>query len=127
MIGRRRYFANPTSRSYSTGAGAPGPTARIAAGARLRRDPWLDEAHYARRGNPQRGTRADPNFGTLYRLLADLLRGEALALLLATATPMQLDPIEATCVRVVDPPGRAVPRRPESADRYYPWRRCVGR
>jgi hypothetical protein len=56
----------------------------------------LDEAHYARRGNPQRGTRADPNFGTLYRLLAELLRGKARALLLATATPMQLDPIEAT-------------------------------
>jgi hypothetical protein len=56
----------------------------------------LDEAHYARRGNPQRGTRADPNFGTLYRLLAELLRGKARSLLLATATPMQLDPIEAT-------------------------------
>jgi hypothetical protein len=56
----------------------------------------LDEAHYARRGNPQRGTRADPNFGTLYRLLSELLREKARALLLATATPMQLDPIEAT-------------------------------
>jgi hypothetical protein len=58
----------------------------------------LDEAHYARRGNPQRGTRADPNFGTLYRLLAELLRDKARALLLATATPMQLDPIEATAL-----------------------------
>jgi superfamily II DNA or RNA helicase len=56
----------------------------------------LDEAHYARRRNPQGGTRADPDFGTLHRLLADLLRGKARALYLATATPMQLDPIEAT-------------------------------
>src|SRR5205807_3005512 len=56
----------------------------------------LDEARYARRGNPQRGTRADPNFGTLYRLLSEFLRDKARALLLATATPMQLDSIEAT-------------------------------
>ena len=55
----------------------------------------LDEAHYARRRNPQGGTRADPDFGTLHRLLVDLLRGKARALYLATATPMQLDPIEA--------------------------------
>jgi hypothetical protein len=55
----------------------------------------LDEAHYARRRNPQGGTRADPQYGHLYRLLADLLRDKARALLLATATPMQLDPIEA--------------------------------
>jgi superfamily II DNA or RNA helicase len=55
----------------------------------------LDEAHYARRRNPQGGTRADPQYGHLYRLLADPLRDKARALLLATATPMQLDPIEA--------------------------------
>jgi superfamily II DNA or RNA helicase len=56
----------------------------------------LDEAHYARRHNPQDGVRGDPRFGTLYRVLADLLREKARALFLATATPMQLDPIEAT-------------------------------
>jgi superfamily II DNA or RNA helicase len=56
----------------------------------------LDEAHYARRRNPQGGRRADPQFGTLYRLLQDVLRAKARALILATATPMQLDPIEAT-------------------------------
>jgi superfamily II DNA or RNA helicase len=55
----------------------------------------LDEAHYARRGNPQDGTRGDPRYGHLYRLLDDLLRDKARALFLATATPMQFDPIEA--------------------------------
>jgi hypothetical protein len=56
----------------------------------------LDEAHYARRHNPQDGTRGDPRFGTLYRLLNDVFREKARALLLATATPMQLHPIETT-------------------------------
>ena len=56
----------------------------------------VDEAHYARRQNPQAGTRGNPSFGTLYRLLTDLLRENARALFLATATPMQLHPIEAT-------------------------------
>jgi superfamily II DNA or RNA helicase len=56
----------------------------------------LDEAHYARRRNPTGGTRADPDFGTLHRLLTDVLRDKTKALFLATATPMQLHPIEAT-------------------------------
>ena len=56
----------------------------------------LDEAHYARRRNPQGGTRADADFGTLHRLMTDVLREKAKALFLATATPMQLDPIEAS-------------------------------
>jgi len=55
----------------------------------------LDEAHYARRQNPQDGSRGDPRFGTLYRLLEGVLREKTRALFLATATPMQLDPIEA--------------------------------
>jgi hypothetical protein len=56
----------------------------------------LDEAHYVRRRNPQGGTRADPDFNTLHQLFANVLREKAKALWLATATPMQLDPIEAT-------------------------------
>jgi superfamily II DNA or RNA helicase len=55
----------------------------------------LDEAHYARRSNPQRGTRANPEFGRLYGLLDEVLCDKARALFLATATPMQLHPIEA--------------------------------
>jgi hypothetical protein len=56
----------------------------------------LDEAHYARRRNPTGGTRADPDFGTLHCLLTEVLRDKTKALFLATATPMQLHPIEAT-------------------------------
>lgn len=56
----------------------------------------LDEAHYARRRNPTGGTRADPDFGTVHRLLTDVLRDKSKVLYLATATPMQLHPIEAT-------------------------------
>ncbi len=56
----------------------------------------LDEAHYVRRRNPQGGTRADPDFNTIHQLFANVLREKAKALWLATATPMQLDPIEAT-------------------------------
>jgi superfamily II DNA or RNA helicase len=56
----------------------------------------VDEAHYARRRNPQGGRRADPAYGMLYRLLQGVLRDKARSLFLATATPMQLDPVEAT-------------------------------
>ncbi len=56
----------------------------------------LDEAHYARRRNPTGGTRVEPDFGTLHRLLTDVLQDKTKALYLATATPMQLHPIEAT-------------------------------
>ncbi len=54
----------------------------------------VDEAHYARRKNATQGTRVEPRFGTLYQTLDQVLRGKAKALLLATATPMQLDPVE---------------------------------
>ena len=54
----------------------------------------VDEAHYARRKNPQNGTRTPPQFGGLYRVIRDDLRRRSKALWLATATPMQLDWIE---------------------------------
>jgi hypothetical protein len=54
----------------------------------------LDEAHYARRENPTRGTAVEPRYGTLYETVRDVLRKKAECLWLATATPMQLDPIE---------------------------------
>jgi hypothetical protein len=54
----------------------------------------VDEAHYARRKNSTKGARAEPKWGNLYLVLKDLLRDKARALLLATATPMQLDPVE---------------------------------
>ncbi|HEY7307838.1 MAG TPA: helicase-related protein [Gemmataceae bacterium] len=54
----------------------------------------LDEAHYARRENPTRGTAVEPRYGHLYETVRDLLRKKAECLWLATATPMQLDSIE---------------------------------
>jgi hypothetical protein len=54
----------------------------------------VDEAHYARRQNAPLGTRAEPHYGNLYRTLSEVLRGKTRCLLLATATPMQLDPVE---------------------------------
>lgn len=54
----------------------------------------LDEAHKARRGEPdQRGR--EPRFNKLYRALRDGLAPQARSLQLATATPMQLNRVEA--------------------------------
>jgi superfamily II DNA or RNA helicase len=54
----------------------------------------VDEAHYARRKNSNNGMRGEPRFGNLYGVISDILRDKSRSLLLATATPMQLDPIE---------------------------------
>lgn len=54
----------------------------------------LDEAHYARRQNPRDGADAAPKYGQLYRALQAGLRPKAKSLWMATATPMQIDPIE---------------------------------
>lgn len=54
----------------------------------------VDEAHYARRKNPTKGLQAEPRYGKLYNILKDELRHKADCLLLATATPMQLDAVE---------------------------------
>lgn len=54
----------------------------------------VDEAHYARRRNPTAGRRGRAEFGQLYRAIRDQLCPRARCLLLATATPMQLDPVE---------------------------------
>jgi len=60
--------------------------------------PWdialLDEAHYARRSNSRNGVNVYPVYGKLYKAIDDILRQKANALWLATATPMQIDPIE---------------------------------
>ncbi len=54
----------------------------------------IDEAHYAGRKNATNGTTVQPRYGELYRALTDGRRPTTKALWLATATPMQLDPIE---------------------------------
>lgn len=66
--------------------------------AELARRDWdivlVDEAHYARRSNATAGPTAPPKYGDLYRVIEQTLRPRTRALWLATATPMQLDPIE---------------------------------
>lgn len=54
----------------------------------------LDEAHYARRQNPRDGAAGNPKYGDLYIVLQNALQGKTKSLWLATATPMQIDPIE---------------------------------
>jgi superfamily II DNA or RNA helicase len=54
----------------------------------------VDEAHYARRKNPTQGSRAAPQYGYLHATLTQGIRPKSRSLLLATATPMQLDPVE---------------------------------
>lgn len=54
----------------------------------------VDEAHNARRQNPTRGPGGHPAFGQLYTTLRDGLRQKARSLWLATATPLQIDPVE---------------------------------
>lgn len=54
----------------------------------------VDEAHAARRRNPAEGVEAHPDYGYLYLALRDDLRKRARSLWLATATPMQIHPVE---------------------------------
>ena len=56
----------------------------------------VDEAHYARRKNPTAGGQAHPEYGYLYQAIQEALRPKARSLWLATATPMQLDAVEAS-------------------------------
>ncbi|MFZ5897786.1 MAG: helicase-related protein [Bacillota bacterium] len=54
----------------------------------------VDEAHAVRRRNPSHGCTVHPDFGHLYVHIRDYLRPQARSLWLATATPMQIDPVE---------------------------------
>lgn len=55
----------------------------------------VDEAHLARRQNSRTGLAEEGSFGKLYKALHDGIRGRTRALWLATATPMQLNAVEA--------------------------------
>jgi len=55
----------------------------------------IDEAHAARRQNPNEGTRGAEEYGNLYKYLERNFRPNTQSLWLATATPMQLNRIEA--------------------------------
>ncbi|AXL21949.1 helicase [Megasphaera stantonii] len=54
----------------------------------------IDEAHYARRSNPQKGYTEEPKYGHLYTCIDSLLHKKTKSLWMATATPMQIDTIE---------------------------------
>ena len=54
----------------------------------------VDEAHYARRKNPRGNSTEAPKYGNLYKVLDEKITQKAKSLWLATATPMQIDPIE---------------------------------
>lgn len=54
----------------------------------------VDEAHYARRKNPRDGTDKNADYGYLYKAISGAIRTKTQSLWLATATPMQIDPIE---------------------------------
>lgn len=54
----------------------------------------VDEAHAARRRNPGGGCEVRPDFGHLYTSIRDYLRKKTKSLWLATATPMQIHPVE---------------------------------
>lgn len=55
----------------------------------------LDEAHYARRKNPSKHDEGEADYGNLYKFISDKVVGRTKALWLATATPMQIDSVEA--------------------------------
>ena len=54
----------------------------------------VDEAHYARRKKPTEGAIGNAEYGNLYRAMQDGLRRNGKSLWMATATPMQIHPIE---------------------------------
>ena len=68
----------------------------------------VDEAHYARRKNATKGRLGWPQWGNLYKAIAELLRSRTRCMLLATATPMQLDAVEAARSGPAYPPHRGL-------------------
>jgi hypothetical protein len=61
----------------------------------------LDEAHYARRSNPTQWAERPAEWNKLYKVTRDVLRDKTRSIWLATATPMQIEPIEAVDLAVL--------------------------
>ncbi|HEY8345909.1 MAG TPA: helicase-related protein [Symbiobacteriaceae bacterium] len=79
----------------------------------------VDEAHYARRQNPTRGAQVHPEYGQLYKAIRDHLRPQARSLWLATATPMQIHPVEVHDLLALTERVGAFQGDPSLMEQYY--------
>lgn len=79
----------------------------------------VDEAHYARRKNLSKAYRGWPSWNQLYEALEDTVRRRTTCLWLATATPMQIHPVEiGDLLRLTDRAG-AFQFDPSLTQAYY--------
>jgi SNF2 family DNA or RNA helicase len=81
----------------------------------------VDEAHYARRGNlkPDQNARVQARPNRLLQTIADSVRPQCRSLWLASATPMQLDPIEVSDLIAVVGRVGAFQHDPTLTQAYY--------
>jgi len=79
----------------------------------------VDEAHYARRQNPTRGPEVQPEYGQLYKAISEHLRPRARSLWLATATPMQIHPVEVADLLALTNRVGAFQFDPSLMEQYY--------
>jgi hypothetical protein len=81
----------------------------------------VDEAHYARRKNPDTkdNLKSEPRYGKLYDTLQGVLQQQTRSLWLATATPMQLNWIEAFDLIYLTQRIGAFQHDPSLAHTYY--------
>lgn len=79
----------------------------------------VDEAHAARRRNPAAGTRAHPDYGHLYTMLRNHMRKQAKSMWLATATPMQIHPVEVSDLLALTNRVGAFQYDPVLSQQYY--------
>jgi len=79
----------------------------------------VDEAHAARRRNPSAGPGANPDFGHFYVAVRDYLRKQAHGLWLATATPMQINPVEISDLLALTNRVGAFQFDPKLTQQYY--------
>lgn len=81
----------------------------------------LDEAHYARRKEPASddSCRTWPDFGNLYKVTENILKNKTESLWLASATPVQLDWIEAYDLFRLSGRGGAFEASPSMVRFYY--------
>ncbi len=78
----------------------------------------VDEAHKARRQSPDNNAQM-PRFNKLYQELRDILYGQSGTLLLATATPMQLNRVEAFDLLKLMPSASAVQFSEDLCELFY--------